>query len=193
MTSTAFRNAVKLSHLCVERVVKPGDTVIDATCGNGHDTLFLARLVTGGQVLAFDISPRAIANTRLRLEQHGLSDRVGLYEENFRNLASYVTSPAGAIMFNLGYLPGAPRETATTAESSREAIEKAVHLLRPGGVMTIVCYPGHEGGLEEVRQVLIVTAELDQQDFEVLKVKFINQAHHPPLLVVVQRLEGGLR
>ena len=96
-------------------------------------------------------------------------------------------------MFNLGFLPGAPRETATTAECSREAIEKAVHLLRPGGVMTIVCYPGHEGGAEETQEVVTLTGKLDQQDFEVLKVKFINQIHHPPLLVVVQRLEGGKR
>lgn len=187
----SFRNAVNLSHLCIQRVIKPGDTVIDATCGNGQDTLFLARLVTQGRVLAFDISPRAIANTRARLEQHGLSHRVAVHEEDFCHLASYVSSPVPVIMFNLGYLPGAPRETATTAERSREAIQKAVYLLQPGGVMTIVCYPGHEGGAQEAREVLVLTGELNQQEFEVLKVKFINQAHHPPLLVVVQRLKGG--
>lgn len=191
MKAVDFRNAVNLSHHCIQRVVSPDDTVIDATCGNGHDTLFLAGLVTSGRVLAFDISPRAISNTAKRLEQNGLSDRVGLFQDDFRNLASYVTSPVAAIMFNLGYLPGAPRETVTNAECSRQAIQTAVSLLRPQGVMTIVCYPGHAGGAEETEEVLAITGILDQKEFEVLKVKFINQAHHPPLLVVVQRLEGG--
>ncbi|MGE5545025.1 MAG: class I SAM-dependent methyltransferase [Bacillota bacterium] len=187
----SYRNAVNLSHLCVKRVVKPGDTVIDATCGNGHDTLFLAQLVTEGRVLAFDISPLAIANTAARLEQHGLAHRVEIFQEDFRNLRNHVSSPVAAIMFNLGYLPGGPRETATTAECSRQAIQAAVTLLQPGGVMTIVCYPGHEGGAEEAREVLAVTGDLNQQEYEVLMVKFINQAHHPPLLVAVQRLKGG--
>jgi len=187
----SFRNAVNLSHLCVKRVVKPGDTVIDATCGNGHDTLFLAGLVTSGRVLAFDISPLAIANTAARLEAYGLSHRVELFQEDFRTLRDYVSSPVAAIMFNLGYLPGSSRETATVAECSRQAIQAAAALLQPGGVMTVVCYPGHEEGAEETRQVLAVTGELNQQEFEVLKVNFINQVHHPPLLVVVQRLEGG--
>lgn len=187
----SFRNAVNLSHLCVKRVVKPGDTVIDATCGNGHDTLFLARLVTSGQVFAFDISPVAIAKTTARLEEHGVFQRVQLFLEDFRNLQAYISSPVAAIMFNLGYLPGFSRETATGADCSRQAIQAAVNLLRPGGVMTIVCYPGHEEGAEEAREILEITGGLNQQEFEVLKVNFINQIHHPPLLVVVQRLEGG--
>ena len=129
----SFRNAVNLSHLCVKMRVKPDDTVVDATCGNGHDTLFLAQIVTRGRVLAFDISPLAIANTAARLKEHGVSHRVELCQEDFRNLRAYVRSPVAAIMFNLGYLPGASRETATKAEHSREAVETAVNLVRPGG------------------------------------------------------------
>ena len=79
----SLRNAVELSHYCVKMVVRPDDTVIDATCGNGHDTLFLARLVPEGRVLAFDISPLAINNTAARLEEHGVSERVELFQEDF--------------------------------------------------------------------------------------------------------------
>ncbi|MGI6513874.1 MAG: methyltransferase domain-containing protein [Syntrophomonadaceae bacterium] len=186
----SFRNAVNLSHLCVKMRVKPDDTVVDATCGNGHDTLFLAQIVTRGRVLAFDISPLAIANTAARLKEHGVSHRVELCQEDFRNLRAYVRSPVAAIMFNLGYLPGASRETATKAEHSREAVETAVNLVRPGGVVTVVCYPGHQGGAEETHEILAVTGGLSQKEFEVLKVDFLNQAHNPPLLVAVYRLEG---
>ncbi len=186
----SFRNAVKLSHHCVKMVVKPDDTVVDATCGNGHDTLFLARLVPRGRVLAFDISPLAIANTAARLKEHGVSDRVELFQEDFRNLRAYVTSPVAAIMFNLGYLPGASRETATKAQHSKQAVETAVNLIRPGGVVTVVCYSGHQGGAEETREILAVTGGLNQKEFEVVKVDFLNQVNHPPLLVAVYRLEG---
>lgn len=39
-----------------------GDTVIDATAGNGHDTVFLAQLVgRQGRVWAFDVQSSALA------------------------------------------------------------------------------------------------------------------------------------
>lgn len=42
-------------------LVSPGDTVVDATCGNGHDTLALARLVgPHGCVIALDIQVSAV-------------------------------------------------------------------------------------------------------------------------------------
>ena len=182
----SFRNAVNLSHICVKRVVKPGDTVINATCGNGHDTLFLAGLVTSGRVLAFDISPLAIANTAAGWRPMDYSP-VELFRGHFApcRLRKLTVRPSVT-----GYLRFS-RETATVAECSRQAIQADAALLQPGGVMTVVCYPGHEEGAEETRQVLAVTGELNQQEFEVLKVNFINQVHHLPLLVVVQWMEGG--
>ena len=44
----------------IEEQVKPGDFCIDATMGNGNDTLLLSRLCgDSGQVLAFDIQEQA--------------------------------------------------------------------------------------------------------------------------------------
>ena len=193
MASPPWRNAVNLSHLVVQKVVGPADIVIDATCGNGHDTLFLAGLVPRGRVLGFDLSPQAIMATSRRLEQEGLRQRVDLFQEDFRLLRFYVTDPVQAIMFNLGYLPGGDRQTCTTAEASSEAVRQAAPLLQPGGIMTVVCYPGHEGGREEVKEVMKATAQLEQKEFEVLTLNFINQTNDPPLLVVVHRLGGGVR
>ena len=43
------------------RFVRPGDTVVDATCGNGHDTKWLAQAVgPSGRVFAFDIQVRSL-------------------------------------------------------------------------------------------------------------------------------------
>lgn len=58
-----------------KHVVSPGDSVIDATCGGGKDTLALARLVQpwkggrGGRVLAIDVQEEALARTRSLLQQ----------------------------------------------------------------------------------------------------------------------------
>ena len=50
--------------------VKEGDICIDATAGNGNDTLVLCELVgDAGKVFAFDIQEMAVKNTRERLEK----------------------------------------------------------------------------------------------------------------------------
>lgn len=64
------RNAVQLSHEIIKQTVKVGDIVVDATCGNGNDTLLLAKLVGNeGKVFAFDIQNAAIENTNLLLQK----------------------------------------------------------------------------------------------------------------------------
>ena len=42
-----------------------GDICIDATAGNGHDTLLLAELVgASGSIIAFDIQEQAVQETK---------------------------------------------------------------------------------------------------------------------------------
>ena len=49
--------------------IRPGDTVVDFTMGNGHDTEYLCRKVPDGKVYAFDIQASALENTKKRLEE----------------------------------------------------------------------------------------------------------------------------
>ena len=50
-----LKSARYLARDVLERAVQPGDTVIDATMGNGHDTLMLCEAVgPEGRVYAFD-------------------------------------------------------------------------------------------------------------------------------------------
>jgi len=137
----------------VHAALRPGDLAIDATAGNGHDTLFLARAVgREGRVWAFDLQDSAMAATRRRLDAEGIGtvrlvagDHVRLLAE----LSREAKDRAGAIMFNLGYLPGGDKSVTTSAASTRAALPLALKLLRPGGVMTILAYPGHAAGAEE--------------------------------------------
>ncbi|MCL6617576.1 MAG: class I SAM-dependent methyltransferase, partial [Anoxybacillus ayderensis] len=60
----------------IDFAVKEGDVVVDATVGNGHDTLYLAeRVGESGHVFGFDIQAQAIENTTKRLREHRMEQR----------------------------------------------------------------------------------------------------------------------
>jgi tRNA A58 N-methylase Trm61 len=145
----------ELAHLLLERVISEGDLVIDATAGNGHDTVFLARCVgESGRVLAFDVQAAAIESTRRLLESADVSANVELFQESHARLADHVSAGSvAAIMFNLGYLPGSDQSVITTTSETLIALEAAVQALRPGGWLCVICYPGHDGGNDEASAV----------------------------------------
>lgn len=153
---TAPERPTARAHREVAAVLREGDLAVDATAGNGHDTVFLAGLVGAtGKVIAFDVQEQAIASTRQRLAAAGLLERVELVHGSHALICEHAAAAsAAAVMFNLGYLPGGDHEVITRTEETLQALEAAAGVLRPGGVLTIVCYPGHAGGDEESAAVL---------------------------------------
>lgn len=189
MLGLRMKNAVNIAHNVVSQVVGEGDKVVDATCGRGRDTLFLARLVgEKGKVYAFDIQEEALASAYELLKSHHLEKRVLFIKEDHAEMKRHVDEPVKACMFNLGYLPGGNHEIKTEGEKSVKAVEAALELLLPGGVITIVGYPGHEGGKEEIALIRDYLAFLPQSKFEIWEARFINQANNPPQIMVVQKL-----
>ncbi len=145
------KSVTQLAHNIHRRNLKPGDQVLDATAGNGHDTLFLARIVGSENVTAMDLQQEALESARARLtsENHGgvrwlLGDHAILMEQLERDGHRF-----RAIVFNLGYLPGGDKTIVTQQASTARAITVAERLLDDGGVMTVVAYPGHDAGREE--------------------------------------------
>ena len=57
-----FQSHLDLAHAYWQKVAGKGLWAIDATCGNGHDTLFLSETFEG--VIALDIQNEALENTR---------------------------------------------------------------------------------------------------------------------------------
>ena len=150
--------AVERAHAEVRPHLFDGAIAVDATAGNGRDTLFLAREVgAGGKVFAVDLQAEAVTRTRALLEAEGLADRVSLRQGSHAHLDNLWPELAPrsvqAVMFNLGYLPGGNKEIITRVESTLAGLEQAGRLLAPDGVLTVVCYPGHPGGGEESRAV----------------------------------------
>lgn len=138
----------------IGRSLESGQVAVDATTGNGHDTLFLARTVGAhGRVFGFDIQEQALSMTQQRLEDNHASACVTLFQvshiEMVNKIPNYYHSHIQAIMFNLGYLPGGDKSVITRAESTLTALAQACQLLATGGAMTILAYPGHAGGESE--------------------------------------------
>jgi SAM-dependent methyltransferase len=185
----ALRGPVPLSHLLLDSFVRDGHRVVDATCGNGHDTLLLARLIgESGHVWGFDIQQQAIAETDRRLDEAGVSGRVSLLQRGHEELAEYVAGPLHAVLFNLGYLPGGDRSIITRPESTGSALEQALQLLAPGGIILATVYPGHTGGSQEQVVVEAWAARLDPRTFHSWRMGQTNVTSGAPYLLFVQRV-----
>ncbi|MBE5786996.1 MAG: methyltransferase domain-containing protein [Clostridiales bacterium] len=170
------------------QAIRPGDTVVDATMGNGHDTLTLCRLVgPEGRVYAFDVQPAAVENTRMRLEEAGVLDRATLFCLGHEHILEKVPGPIALAAFNLGWLPGGDKSITTHWETTRQAVEGALSLLKPMGVCVICAYPGHQEGDRERGQLIDLLAQLPPQQYNVLWNKFLNAGPGAPECFVIQR------
>lgn len=190
-----IQSVLDFAHEVATGTLEPGDVAVDATVGNGHDTLVLAQTVgAAGQVYGFDVQAEAIRQTRSRLVSTGVDAQVDLlqagHEAMCRHIPSRSHGEVGAVMFNLGYLPGSESSLTTRPQTTLPALDGALEILRPGGVVTIVLYTGHEGGAEEAAAVDAWAADLPQSDVHALSYRFVNQGNHPPRLVALEKREG---
>ncbi len=191
-----FPFVVSQAQQWVKERVGPGDIVIDATAGNGSDTIFLARTIgPGGSVYAFDIQSEALEQTRKRLlaaaDQEALAPvtliRAG-HEEMAQNIALEHRGEIAAVMFNLGYLPGGgSHEIITQPATTLAALETAVRLLRSGGLLTVVVYPGHEGGQAEADAVQSWASEVPPSLGQTIVYRFPQKAAAPYLIALNKR------
>lgn len=173
-------------------VVEKGDSVIDATAGNGHDTLYLADLVgENGHVYAFDVQKEAIQATEDKLAQANLLGQVSLIHDGHEYVKKYVTEEVSAAIFNLGYLPGSNHEIVTRGTSTVQAIESLLHLLKVGGLIVLVVYHGHEGGKEEKEALMAFVQQLPQAYAHVLSYQFLNQQNDPPFIIAIEKMKDN--
>lgn len=122
---------------------------IDATCGNGHDTKFICEL--GFQnVYAFDIQEEALEQTRL-ITQH--YNNVHLIADGHETMQDHIQEKVQLIMFNLGYLPNGNKHITTLENTTVVALSQALNLLDENGLLSVICYPGHETGKAETIKV----------------------------------------
>ena len=208
-----------MAHTLWRAVMRPGDTVVDATMGNGWDTVALARILADldaspagdaskpGRVVAFDVQEDALTSTRARVREMLTPDqasRVDLVLKSHERMEEHVRVPGvnafddddddsgmetdavGVVCFNLGYLPGptADKGVRTNRRTTVSAVASGVRVLRPGGVLTVVGYTGHEGGWEEVEAVMELVSSLDPREFTATNHSVVNRDNCPQLIAV---------
>lgn len=178
------------AHYLLESTIEKGETVIDATCGNGRDTLFLSNVVgKKGHVLAFDIQAQAIQATKQLMEKHQKTN-VSVIHDSHENIEKYLPTKEmliGGAVFNLGYLPKSDKSIITNAASTISAINTILHYLKTNGLIVIVVYYGHQGGHEEKEAVLKHVMQLSQRSYHVLQYRFINQKNNPPFIIAIEK------
>ena len=176
----------ELAHWLIKRFVSTGDTVIDATVGNGYDTLFLSDLVgTEGKVYGFDVQQTAIESARNRL---GDRKNVELVHAGHEQLSTFVEDEVQAVMFNLGYLPGGDKNVKTLPDSTLKALSLGFDQLSSHGVISLVVYPGHDGGREEADAVDQWLQSLDPENANYARWIVDNSRNDFPYLVAIEKL-----
>lgn len=167
--------ATGLTHYLLAKFLSKGQKAIDATAGNGQDTLFLAQTVgPSGLVYAFDIQERALLTTQKLLKKNNCLQQVKLILAGHEKINNFVQEPVQAIIYNLGYLPGSNKEIITQGETTLLSLQQGMKLLNSGGIIAVTVYPGHPGGRKEADLIDKYVISLSVQTWQVMKWNRVN-------------------
>lgn len=171
----------------INNYINEGDVVIDATAGNGYDTIKLCKKVgTPGKVYAFDIQKQAIESTKQKLESENIENAL-LILDNHTNIDKYVADKVKAVIFNLGYLPKGDHRIHTKGETTIIAIKKSLDLLDDGGFISITVYYGKNSGTDEKNMVMEYIKNLDCKLYTATVHDFYNRPNNPPLTIIITK------
>ena len=180
-------SALDIIKRVIDESVKEGDICIDATAGRGNDTLHLCTLVgDSGHVTAFDIQQDAVDSTKALLEENGVAHRADVLLRSHSEMdALFDEGTVSFITFNFGWLPKGDHNIFTQKETSREAIEKGLKLLKSGGIMSLIIYYGRETGFEERDALLEYLPTIDSRQYTVVEMPFVNRPNCPPIPIII--------
>lgn len=155
------------------------DFVIDMTCGNGHDTAFLAALKPR-RLVALDIQPAALEAARKRVSEG--------VEFLLKNHAAYPLEledkSVKLAVFNLGWLPGSDKSCTTLAETTCQSLFSLLPKIAPGGAISLTCYPGHLEGKREEDELLEKLQRLNPHAWNVCHHRWLNRKESPSLILL---------
>ena len=167
-----------------------GSVVCDFTAGNGHDSEFLSKTVgETGRLYAFDIQSAACESTKNHLAESGCPQNYTIINDSHANCKEYVHEKINAGMFNLGWLPGSDKTVTTRRETTLPAIEAAIDLLSPDGVLTVAVYPGHAEGEAEGKLIEEYLSGLSRHRVCVTKIKIVNSPSSPFFFLIETKEE----
>lgn len=194
-TFPLYQSHLDLAHFYWKQLLIPGDIVIDATCGNGKDTLFLAQLAIKngeGQIFAHDVQPEALESTKIYLEKYLTESQMNqiIFVRGCHSTFSdrLKKESVKLIVYNLGYLPGGNKEKTTLWETTLTSLRNACSLISLGGAISITCYPGHSAGALEEEKIISFTRELSPKDWNCCFHQWVNRSSSPSLILLQKTL-----
>lgn len=180
------KKATELIQDILKDVISEDDIVVDATLGNGKDTIFLSQLVPYGKVYAFDIQERAIKKF-IEDTDMNIIKNVELINSGHENIGEFVKEKPKGIIFNLGYLPGGDKEITTKADTTIVAVKKGLEMLLPGGLMILIVYVGHQNGKEEAIQLRELVKELNRKEFSSMEINYSSKDNNAPFIIIIEK------
>eukprot|EP00172_Hildenbrandia_rubra_P004604 Plantae.Rhodophyta-Hildenbrandia_rubra.ctg9640.p1 GENE.Plantae.Rhodophyta-Hildenbrandia_rubra.ctg9640~~Plantae.Rhodophyta-Hildenbrandia_rubra.ctg9640.p1 ORF type:complete len:363 (+),score=91.73 Plantae.Rhodophyta-Hildenbrandia_rubra.ctg9640:2470-3558(+) len=185
----ALRQQAVMARGFWKEVVCFGDNVVDATCGNGKDSVDLLKMLRRageGMLICVDLQNDAIENTKTTIAEERHGDVVVEFHQMSHE--SFPTSikpeTVALVVYNLGFLPGGDESLITMPETTLKSLDAATKLLRPFGMISVMLYQGHEGGMEEKRKVLEWSKQLDSATWSCTHFEWTNRHDAPSLLLV---------
>ncbi len=184
-------NAVNMAHQLLAASLSRAQCVVDATAGNGHDTLFLAKNTPATTaIFAFDIQQIALDKTTQRIAAQGFASKVHCILDSHVEIVSHLTREIDVAMFNLVYLPGGSKTITTQAKTTVSALQKLLPRLSLGGKVSVVAYPGYPSGEEESVTLQHFLQSLSQQEYVASSYAMLNQVNQPPVLYMIEKIGG---
>lgn len=158
-------------------------TFIDATCGMGNDSLFMANLLNNnGKLVCYDIQKIAINTTKDLLDSNNFNNVI----YHLSSHECFIEQDADLIIYNLGYLPTTDKKITTHVESTIKSIKNAIEITsqKDDYLIIIVVYPGHSEGKIESETIDNFVYNLPSKDFLVSKYMNYNRPSSPYILTL---------
>lgn len=189
MDNSKYGKLVDFVHMLIKTSYSGNENLmfIDATCGNGFDTLFLSNVAGAkGKVMSFDIQEQAVERTNVLLAQNKQFDNFKVIKDSHEFIGKYLEGKIDAAVFNLGYLPFSDKTITTNPDTTLKAIENLLPVLKDEGRIYITTYVSHDVG-QEIHEIIQYLNSLNKSTYNVIHVKITNKENNPPELFVIEK------
>ncbi|MCH1429841.1 MAG: rRNA methyltransferase [Chlamydiales bacterium] len=180
-----------LAHQIWKGLLVEGDSVVDATCGQGHDSVFIASLIQnwqGSRLHCIDLQQEAIMLSKQNIASQCGSDILSKLSFQHSCHSSFeIDFNPRLVIYNLGYLPGGDKSITTLKETTLISIKKALELIPSQGVLSVMCYNGHPEGREEQEILEELFKGLAPNEFSCERLDKINAKACPILFIITKR------
>lgn len=189
MENLKYGKIVEFVHLLISQSYRGKENLhfVDATCGNGFDTLFLCKEAgPKGSVTAFDIQDQAVERTNILLKANLNYTNYEIIKDSHEFIDKYVKNKVNAALFNLGYLPFSDKKVTTNPSTTIKAIETILPMLSQDGRIYITTYISHDNG-NEIKRIMEFLVNLNKSEYNVINIKIINKENFPPELFIIEK------